>query len=422
MKNKQMYAMGVGQPLLNKGFTLIELLAVIVILAIIALIATPIILGIINDVRVGARERSIDNIIHAAEIHYAQEKMKDVNTSNKINIEDIKDKIDGEIPEGGYIIINEEGEAAYSLNFEKENKVYSKSFEGQVVESSKFYYIKTAEGTHVATELFLENPYNITRESISFLKIVPTNKVPSDAVNFWDVTEKEEGENIKEEDKIKAWYYIDEEGKYEIYIGQNGGVKANPNSSFLFEYLTNAKEIDITYLDTSSVTDMSGMFNRCYSITNIDLRNFDTSKVTNLNGVFIGCINLTELDVSNWDTSNVTNMKELFAGGTNIGNMKLERIIGLENFDTNNVTNMSKMFQCCSNLTTLDLRNWNTSSVTDMSSMFYATTNLKPIYIGEKWKTATTTAYMFDGDALTKSVDEMCGPSSTHSYCTLGIS
>ena len=35
----------------KKGFTLIELLAVIVILAIIALIATPIILGIIDDTR-----------------------------------------------------------------------------------------------------------------------------------------------------------------------------------------------------------------------------------------------------------------------------------------------------------------------------------------------------------------------------------
>ena len=35
----------------KKGFTLIELLAVIVILAIIALIATPIILGVIDNAR-----------------------------------------------------------------------------------------------------------------------------------------------------------------------------------------------------------------------------------------------------------------------------------------------------------------------------------------------------------------------------------
>ena len=44
----------------NNGFTLIELLAVIVILAIIALIATPIILGIINDAREKANERSVE--------------------------------------------------------------------------------------------------------------------------------------------------------------------------------------------------------------------------------------------------------------------------------------------------------------------------------------------------------------------------
>ena len=44
----------------KNGFTLIELLAVIVILAIIALIATPIILGIINDARQESQERSIE--------------------------------------------------------------------------------------------------------------------------------------------------------------------------------------------------------------------------------------------------------------------------------------------------------------------------------------------------------------------------
>ena len=44
----------------NKGFTLIELLAVIVILAIIALIATPIILGIINDAKESANVRSVE--------------------------------------------------------------------------------------------------------------------------------------------------------------------------------------------------------------------------------------------------------------------------------------------------------------------------------------------------------------------------
>jgi type IV pilus assembly protein PilA len=51
----------------NKGFTLIELLAVIVILAIIALIATPTILGVIETARQGSAESSALGYIDAVE-------------------------------------------------------------------------------------------------------------------------------------------------------------------------------------------------------------------------------------------------------------------------------------------------------------------------------------------------------------------
>lgn len=43
----------------NKGFTLVELLAVIVILAVIALIATPTVLSMIEEARKGAAESSM---------------------------------------------------------------------------------------------------------------------------------------------------------------------------------------------------------------------------------------------------------------------------------------------------------------------------------------------------------------------------
>ena len=51
----------------NKGFTLVELLAVIVILAIIALIATPIILGVIDTAKKGSAEASALAYIKAVE-------------------------------------------------------------------------------------------------------------------------------------------------------------------------------------------------------------------------------------------------------------------------------------------------------------------------------------------------------------------
>lgn len=54
----------------NKGFTLIELLAVIVILAIIALIATPIVLGIIEDSRENSKKISAGYVISSVEYAY----------------------------------------------------------------------------------------------------------------------------------------------------------------------------------------------------------------------------------------------------------------------------------------------------------------------------------------------------------------
>ena len=59
----------------KKGFTLIELLAVIVVLAIIALIATPIVMNTIKKSQKGAAERSADNYIEAVETAVATAKL-----------------------------------------------------------------------------------------------------------------------------------------------------------------------------------------------------------------------------------------------------------------------------------------------------------------------------------------------------------
>ena len=59
----------------KKGFTLIELLAVIVVLAIIALIATPIVMNTIKNAKKGAAERTADNYIKQVETAVATERL-----------------------------------------------------------------------------------------------------------------------------------------------------------------------------------------------------------------------------------------------------------------------------------------------------------------------------------------------------------
>ena len=76
----------------SKGFTLIELLAVIVILAIIALIATPIVLGIIEESRVNTQKVSAQYMIDTVEKAYSMAYTENMGATP--TVEQIKDKFD----------------------------------------------------------------------------------------------------------------------------------------------------------------------------------------------------------------------------------------------------------------------------------------------------------------------------------------
>ena len=65
----------------KNGFTLIELLAVIVILAVIALIATPLIMGVIDDARKGSAKNGAYGYVKAMENTIATEMIKDTTIS-----------------------------------------------------------------------------------------------------------------------------------------------------------------------------------------------------------------------------------------------------------------------------------------------------------------------------------------------------
>ena len=137
---------------------------------------------------------------------------------------------------------------------------------------------------------------------------------------------------------------------------------------YSLESLTNIKGFE--HLNTSQVTDMSGMFLGCSSLTEIDLSHFDTSQVTNMNGMFMECSSLTALDLSSFNTAKVTNMGAMFSDCSSL------TTLDLSTFDTSKVTDMSYMFMVCSNLTTLNLSHFDTSKVTTMYKMFVACSSL----------------------------------------------
>ncbi|MGE5455485.1 MAG: immunoglobulin-like domain-containing protein [Ignavibacteriales bacterium] len=93
----------------SKGFTLIELLAVIVILAILAAITVPVIVGIIDRVRVSSYKESVRSIFEAANIYIASEDFIDF-PSEGISVTDQAIKLKNMNFTSGKIILNESGD------------------------------------------------------------------------------------------------------------------------------------------------------------------------------------------------------------------------------------------------------------------------------------------------------------------------
>ncbi len=101
----------------KKGFTLIELLAVIIILAVIALIATPIVLNVIDNARKSANKDSAYGLLDSAKLYY-MESLLDENKSLSGNLID-KINVSGSKPDSGELYINSKGEVALAVVYDK---------------------------------------------------------------------------------------------------------------------------------------------------------------------------------------------------------------------------------------------------------------------------------------------------------------
>ena len=134
--------------------------------------------------------------------------------------------------------------------------------------------------------------------------------------------------------------------------------------------------IGLTVADASSITDMSGMFYSCSSLTSLDLTGLDTSAVTSMASMFQGCSSLTSLDLTGLDTSAVTSMDSMFYSCSGLTSLNLS------GFNTSAVTSMDSMFYRCSGLTSLDLSGFDTSAVTSMGYMFSDCSSLTSLILG----------------------------------------
>ena len=218
------------------------------------------------------------------------------------------------------------------------------------------YYLMEAGYVTSATDRFLRTSINRNNiEKITFNNSI--NEHSPNNTDCWDVSKERNG-------TILAWAKDDDnDGIYEITIGSNGNIYLTEGRRFFALMNKLAKIEGLDLLNTSKVTNMEAMFERCFLLTELDLSTFDTSQVTNMSQMFGACVVLNNLNISTWDTSKVTNMSSMFS------NCRKLTSLDLSNFNTAKVTNMGAMFQGCSSLTTLNISSFNTENVTTFNGL-----------------------------------------------------
>ena len=122
-------------------------------------------------------------------------------------------------------------------------------------------------------------------------------------------------------------------------------------------------EIDMSNFDASAITDMTGMFYECSSLTSVNFYNFRPN-CRNMGQVFYGCKSLVSIDVSYLQIFNAKYIDSMFHECSSLLSV---------NFGTTtirSVTHMGRLFQNCISLVSIDLSIFSLSSIEWMDHIF----------------------------------------------------
>ena len=164
----------------NKGFTLVELLAVIVILALIALIATPIILNVINDAKKQAAKDSAYGYMDAVEKYIVSSELEDKSIQDgTYRVEELNKKISvkGSTPDNGNIEIKNSSVKSYDIGID-----------GYVVRNGKVEKVSTTKSFKNGTAVYY-NP--VSGEKCKSSEAVSTTGTKSGCMKWYVFNDKE---------------------------------------------------------------------------------------------------------------------------------------------------------------------------------------------------------------------------------------
>ena len=292
------------------------------------------------------------------------------------------------------------------------------------VEAEKEYIIDKNEMWTALQGLYASNPTTLSfvkGSDVAGMRRVDTGGIQAEGSGEIGVYQSGTAVCIAPVENDKAELYAPEISSYLFCSGERYTNLALRSISFsnlntskvtkmqgMFDKCSSLETLDLSSFNTSSVKTMAMMFQGCGSLSTLDLSSFNTGSVGSMSQMFEGCTNLNALDLSNFDTSSVTTMANMFNGCESLTELNLSSFntssvkfmygvfdgctsltsLDLSSFNTSSALQMHYMFRNCTSLTELDLSSFNTGNVTQMREMFLNCGNLKTIWVGSGFDTA----------------------------------
>ena len=138
--------------------------------------------------------------------------------------------------------------------------------------------------------------------------------------------------------------------------------KCKPQTREELDILVQNESIHLGDIDTSAITDMSGLFRYAYRTDFSGIEDWDVSKVEDMSYMFQDMRSFNQ-PLNDWDVSNVTNMQSMFQDASSFNQP-------LNDWDVSNVTNMNFMFYDARNFNQ-SLDSWNVNSKVKASYGYY---------------------------------------------------
>jgi len=164
--------------------------------------------------------------------------------------------------------------------------------------------------------------------------------------------------------------YVDDDTLWFICEGKP---ESGESIAELFLFFNNVRCIDISALDTSKCTNMSGTFSHCNKLRRVEFGNINTSNVATMSNLFDCDSELRDVNMSNLDLHSLVDAALMFNYCTNL------KYIDFRGLNTQSVVTTSHMFNYCRQLRKVNLDGLDLRNVASMSNMFCDCDKLKYI-------------------------------------------